>query len=79
MVTLPGFTPGTKELRLEGHLRESWALESDRLGLGIWINDSPPSSQLPHPHKGIIAESTPLRWEDSMSTPLERASHRVGA
>lgn len=49
--------PGTKELRLEGHLRESWALESDRLGLGIWINDSPsPESQFPHPHKGVTAD-----------------------
>lgn len=49
-------------------------------GAGIWTNDFTSLSLgfLIHPSR-IIAESTPDWWDDSRSTALPRAWHRVGA
>ena len=46
-------------------------MQSDRLAPGIWTNDftSLSLSFLIHT-LGITAESTPDRWDDSMSTAL---------
>lgn len=50
-----------------------------RLGLEICTNGFTSLSLCPHPHPGDTADSTPPRWEDSVSMSLHRAWPRVGA